>query len=276
MSGTYFNTIVFILLNITYFMYFKPKLSIEDVNNNSYIKYLKSTYFYIIIYFLFNILIQFVINTSKLSYVCGGNLKDNIATAAYYTFIGWTLVFGLVVLVINTMPGFKSVFSDIFGYYYVSSRATEVLTKLLKDPDINSSVYDDINKSNLKDVNEIILKITENMTIIINKIVPSNFRDFWLVLKPLMKKEYINEDDIETKNLKQQLLDLVIIRDNIGESFWYIYTAILIITIVQYNISKIGCKISNEELKLKYDKYIKDAENERLQTESANTKYIIN
>ena len=40
---------------------------------------------------------------------------------------------------------------------------------------------------------------------------------------------------------QDQLLQLVTLRDNIGEACWYIYTAILLISIVQYNLAARGC-----------------------------------
>lgn len=42
-------------------------------------------------------------------------------------------------------------------------------------------------------------------------------------------------------DLKQQMLNLVIYRDNIGEAMWYIYTGLLLSTILKYNINNRGC-----------------------------------
>ena len=41
--------------------------------------------------------------------------------------------------------------------------------------------------------------------------------------------------------IKQQLLTLVVTRDNVGEAFWYIYTAILLISVVQLKVASHGC-----------------------------------
>jgi hypothetical protein len=42
-------------------------------------------------------------------------------------------------------------------------------------------------------------------------------------------------------DLKQQMLNLVVYRDNIGEAMWYIYTGLLLSTILKYNINNRGC-----------------------------------
>jgi hypothetical protein len=37
------------------------------------------------------------------------------------------------------------------------------------------------------------------------------------------------------------MLNLVVYRDNIGEAMWYIYTGLLLSTILKYNINNRGC-----------------------------------
>jgi hypothetical protein len=51
---------------------------------------------------------------------------------------------------------------------------------------------------------------------------PNNFLEIWETLKPLMITG--SYDNLE---IKQKLLDLVVLKDNIGEAFWYLYTSIL-------------------------------------------------
>ena len=46
--------------------------------------------------------------------------------------------------------------------------------------------------------------------------------------------------------LKIALLSIVVTRDNIGEALWFIYTGILLITIINYNMTVRGCKLSPE------------------------------
>jgi len=104
----------------------------------------------------------------------------------------------------------------------------------------------------MKDAAEAILKLCGNMSIIINQIVPGNFTEYWAMLTPLMKEKY----QTGAPELKQQLLDIVVLRDNIGEAMWYIYTAILLISITQYNIMKRGCVGDLASMQSSHDQYL--------------------
>ena len=82
-----------------------------------------------------------------------------------------------------------------------------------------------------------------------------NFLDIWNILKPLMTPGSFENIEIKTK-----LLNLVVLKDNIGEMFWYIYTAILISSIVYYNLATRGCIKSVDQIKQDHDTYIQQQE----------------
>jgi hypothetical protein len=93
----------------------------------------------------------------------------------------------------------------------------------------------------------------------------------WNVLKPLMTSGMF--DNLE---IKKKLLDLVVLKDNIGEALWYIYTAILISSIVYYNLATRGCVKDVKQVKADYDSYLKKQEETDKQTELNNaTTYTI-
>jgi hypothetical protein len=111
----------------------------------------------------------------------------------------------------------------------------------------------------LQDAADAIIKLCGNMSILINQIVPSNFLQYMEMLKPLMKPKY-NSDPVSLKNKEQELLDVVVTRDNIGEAFWYIYTAILLISIIQYNIASRPCVKDSAAMQANYQKFLADQE----------------
>jgi hypothetical protein len=77
-------------------------------------------------------------------------------------------------------------------------------------------------------------------------------------------------------DIKQRLLDLVILKDNIGEAFWYLYTSILISSIVYYNLATRGCIKSVEQIKSEHDNFIKKEEELNKQHELNNsTQYVV-
>jgi hypothetical protein len=99
---------------------------------------------------------------------------------------------------------------------------------------------------------------------------PDNFLEIWDVLKALMIPGAYENNDI-----KKQLLDLVVLKDNIGEALWYIYTAILISSIVYYNLATRGCIKSVDQIKSDHDAYIQQQEDADKQAELNNsTTYV--
>jgi len=280
MDNTFFNILAFILITILYYVVLKPKLTMEILSNaSSYKAYTKSTYFMLCVYFLLILLVQFGINSSVMINKCGGSVSQNIGFAGLMTFLPWVLIFGLVLVVLIIFPGFKGAFSDVIGYFYVSSKANSVLTDILMD----TSVYDKIDKVDtglqsqetnfaqipmrggdpkkkaLQDVADVIIKLCGNMSIIINQIVPSNFLQYMEVLKPLMKPKY-ELDPALLLAKEQELLDVVLTRDNIGEAFWYTYTAILLISVTQYNILSRPCAQDSATMQAKHENFLKEQE----------------
>ena len=70
------------------------------------------------------------------------------------------------------------------------------------------------------------------------------------------------------------MLKLVVSRDNVGEGMWYLYTGILVISIIQYYILSRGCLSDAVTMEKNYQKFL---ENEAQQEKDAtqNTTYTI-
>ena len=76
----------------------------------------------------------------------------------------------------------------------------------------------------------------------------------------------------ENKDIfKQNLLELVVLKDNIGEAFWYVYTAILISSIVYYNLASRGCVKSVDQLKSDHEAYVQTQDEANKQKEINNS-----
>jgi hypothetical protein len=252
------SLITFTIITIIYFAYpsiGKPALSLDDlvesgITPDYYSRNMQSLAFYLGVVMIS----QFFLNTSYLISKCGGSIGQNIGAAALFTFIPWLLIFGILLAVLIIFPGFKSAFSDVIGYYAVSGSANEIFSSLLIGTDINEMIENtsDMNhKKELTGAAEAIMKICGNKSILINQMNPENFIQIWNLLKPLMTKGMF--DNLE---IKKNLLDLVVLKDNIGEAFWYIYTAILISSIVYYNLATRGCVKDVKQVKADHDTYI--------------------
>ena len=257
--------IIFIGLTIIYFM-LKPdivKSLLADNNNNTINvdinKYKASKYPKLILYLLAVCISQFILNTIYLSNKCSGSTKDNIGTAALYTFLPWGFFFGIIIAALYIWPEMKSAFSDVFGYLAVSGGATKFFTDYGVKKDYITEMCNDI-------------------SVLINPITIENFNDTWANLS----NEKINVNFNFTRKIDglepaAQLLKLVQLKDNIGEGAWYIYTAIFITSFVYYKMANVGCQLSVSQIKENHDKYIQEQEvNDKKQATANSSQAAIN
>jgi len=264
MESTYLSLLLFSILTIVYYI-FKPSPQINDVSTDqSYANFTKNGYIPMIIYFLLVVVVQFAVNSGVIVNKCGGSVAQNVGAAAVMTFIPWVLIFGSLMLVLIAFPGFKSAFSNVIGYFVVAGEANNVLTTLLVNQETKSAIDGETDttpekKQELSRAAEAILKLCGNMSVLINQIVPSNFEEYWSLLKPLMKPEYQTSAE-QSIELKTQLLNLVVRRDNIGEALWYVYTAVLLISVIQYNLTTRGCVKDPSAMEASHQAFLKEEE----------------
>jgi hypothetical protein len=240
-------------------MALKPKITYEILStDNLLISYSKNKLLYLAVYLLLVIISQFILNTYTITLTCGGSVPQNMGTAGLVTLVPWILIFGGMMAILMAFPGFKSAFSDVVGFYFVSNKASNILDELL----VNAQVYKEIEASSegstqkleaLQATASLVTKLTGNMGLLINKIVPSNFIEFWKILQPLMKEQYKNNDSSD--KLRNDLLNLAFARENIGEGMWFIYTGVILVSIIQYNLATRGCINSVATMKANYAKF---------------------
>ncbi len=239
MYDSYINIISFLITTMLYYVSLKPNPTIDTYTNKTQThQYMYSHYFYLVVYVVLVIGVQCIVNASILSAKCGGDIDANFRTASTQTIVPWLLIFGVLAVMLVMFPGFKSVFSDIFGYYYVSHATGKLLTQLMSCEEIEQSLVTDTampseKRNSLEAVSDVIGNICHNTSMVINHMVPSNFSDYWKMLTPLMKPEYQMGDNVV---LRDELFHLIVTRDNIGEAMWYVYTGIVLIYIVQMNL----------------------------------------
>jgi len=248
MNSSYLSVFVFIIVTLFYYAVIKPKITYETLKKkdiNEMNNYTSKNNYSVITYMILIVITQLFININYIVNTCGGSISSNIGAGFIITIIPWIFIFGLLIAVLIVFPGFKSAFSNVIGYLFVSAKANDILTKMLINPDIENIMKQDNltdeDKKKYQSVADAIIKICGNTSIIINQIVPENFLESLATLTPLMKPEYQNDNNVESMDLKEQLLKTVILRDNIGEAMWYINTAILVTSVVQYNIAVRGC-----------------------------------
>jgi hypothetical protein len=279
MASSYLNIVTFLFTTLFYYLALKPNLTYDTLKNpTEYKNYITNNYIYLGVYVLLVIVIQFMVNASIISSTCGGNITENMGSAGIFTFLPWLFIFGVLVLVLTMYPGFKSAFADVVGYYYVYNSANKVITELLLDKDIQKQMDSDPTITNeqkdaMQEAADAIIKICGNNSILINQIVPSNFNDYLAILKPLMKPKYQTDGNNSVIN---ELFDLVVTRDNVGEAMWFIYTGLLLTSIVQLKITTGGCSSSPQTMEQNYQQFLEKEQSAKASQEKAtDTTYTI-
>jgi hypothetical protein len=264
MANSYLNIVTFLLTTLFYYLAIKPSYTYEiSIDPTKQKEYKSSSYMYLAIYLLLVMVIQFMVNASIISSTCGGSVTENMGAAGVLTFLPWTLIFGVLIVILTVYPGFKSAFSDVIGYFWVSSSANKVITELLVDPKIQKKMDQDITstpeqKEAMMTAADTIIKICGNTSVVINQIVPSNFQSYWNILTPLLKPKYQTENP-DTEKIRNELFEIVVTRDNVGESMWYMYTGLLLTSLVQLKITTRGCVSNPKTMEANYQKF-KDSE----------------
>jgi len=257
-DGSFLSLTVFLITTIVYYLLLKPPFTIDIINSTDPEKikdYQKSKMGALLKFLLFVVVGQYSVNSFILITRCGGDVVKNMIAAIFMTFIPWFLIFGALAATLVIFPGFKSAFSNVIGYFIVASKANLILTTLLKNSDLREKISeeDPEKQKGLESAAEAILKLCGNTGILINQISPDNFSEYWGLLKPLLKDEFqANDGD----SYKGELLKLVVLRDNVGEALWYIYTAVLIVSIVQMNLSTRGCQTDAATMEANRQKYL--------------------
>jgi len=257
-DGSFLSLTVFLITTIVYYLLLKPPFTIDLINggNPDTVKdFQKKKMGALLKFLLFVTVGQYSVNSYLLITKCGGDVVKNMIAALFMTFIPWFLIFGALAATLVIFPGFKSAFSNVIGYFIVASKANLILTTLLKNSDLQAKIReeDPEKQKALESAAEAILKLCGNTGILINQISPDNFSEYWGLLKPLLKDEFQATDG---DSYKGELLKLVVLRDNVGEALWYIYTAVLIVSIVQMNMSTRGCQTDAATMEANRQKYL--------------------
>lgn len=190
---------------------------------------------------------QWALNLAYLMAKCGGSLDANLGGASLYTLVPWLFLFGTMVAALFVFPGLKGAFSDVFGYFVVAGRANDLLSSYLLNAEEGSALD--------RSTADAVAKLSGNTSILVNKWTPENFVSMWALLAPLMKPEVRGSEEAQ-----QKLLHLVAQKDSVGEYMWYLYTAVLVSSIVTYNLATRGCVKTAAQIRAGRDAYLKQQE----------------
>jgi len=253
MNTATLSLVLFIVFTLFYFIYRYFEFKSQHLNIVT------------AIYVLSVIASQFSINISTTKEMCG---DANYGNAFLYTLIPWVIIFGLLHIVLFMFPGWKSPFSNTFGYLLVKAAGVKslLLDNILKAkfkegvkiPSTNSP-QDDPNikliqsggtRANAKSSEAItnsLQHIYNDPSALINEVTPETFDTFWVRMKPLFRK---NAD-----KSRDQFEKLVNLKDLVSEFVWYLLTGVLVCSMSYNSILNQGCNTSVKEMQKRHQDY---------------------
>ena len=170
------------------------------------------------IYFLFSFAIQYYFNAQATKAIC----KQTQTGAAFMmTAVPNLLMFGLIIIIFNFFPGWKSPFSNTFGYAAAwLGGVRKVFMKMMETVKggnkLNQEVYDD-------------------PSLMINQITPKNFKTF---MEELTKNKIIGAG---AEKYFSKLYTLVTLKDSISELIWYLMVGCLVVSVSFNALLELPC-----------------------------------
>lgn len=196
---------------------------------------------------------QFLLNINLTKELCG---EASIFIAFIYTFIPWTMIFGVIILFLTAFPGWLAPFSNTFGYFLISMYKLDLKFSdvILSEP-INAGEDQDTSK-----VNQLLQNILSNKSVLINEI-PNASDGFVNFIEKLRKINLIKEGidfsiDEETGNYSdpklEALQELIRVKFLVANIIWYLLTGLLTISIAYNSIIQSECKNSINYIEKRY------------------------
>jgi hypothetical protein len=204
--------VFFIIMTLIYF--FAPFIG-KKVPNIETLSIYDVDKIHLTAFVLIVILSQFLLNTLDLTRMCESSFLSNIKRGFGLTFIPWIFVFGVTVLMIYFYPRIKCMFSNVIGYIFVSGQAYDFFNRVIAD---NVSIKQEI---------------LSNISSVLNEMDVETFETVIEKMTPVMTLG--EEGDV------QELLNIVSLKENIGEMCWYLFAGILSILMSSYSLAKKGC-----------------------------------
>ena len=242
------SLILFIVITIIYFI-----LKAHFLNKTKELKTL--TY----IYFIVTFLTQLGIVVSATKTMCG-NIQW--LTVVIYGLLPWIIIFGGLVGILSIFPGWKSPFSNTFGYLVVYLMGIRKVFNELIRPNINTD--------NAK-FNKVLQQVYEDQSMLINQFTPKNWVHALVKLAPILKKNVLRKTVNQiggaevipnntgmlnmTNPFVKQLQYLVDVKDGVSTLVWYIFTGSLITSMSSMGVLSSQCDRSMAQIEASHKKY---------------------
>ena len=196
-------------LTITYYVI---KMFIE--NKPTTIKILTWIYFFLLLGSVFGLVY------TETSSMCG---EIQWGLGFVYGILPWIMIYGLFSVLLHFCPGWKSPFSNTFGYLYAKIRgASTVLNDMINT------------KFKSKDIQD----IYNDPSLLINTLTPTNFTS---AIQKLKSDNIINSSNANFSANLSKLESIVKGKDDVSECIWKLLLSGLISSMSASQIANIKC-----------------------------------
>ena len=215
----------------------------------------KSTMVWSAIYYLLIGIIMFQQNYSIMAKRCG---KADYLTVFLATLFPWTLIFGIINIILVTMPGWKAPFSNTFGYLFAMIAGIGPLTmqlfkgQMLKNLD---SQQENTLSAEQKTAIEAVSHIYNDPTLIINEVTPENFDNFWnaMISGDLFNKNLGGQDGVpgpcdSLEDCKERFRSIIVMKDLVATFIWYWLAGNFTISQTSNYIEGSQCEVSAADM----------------------------
>lgn len=205
---------------------------------------------YFIIYIFILMLGEFFINLRLTSALCGGAAQTG--KALMVTFVPWLIIFGLLNVMLVVFKGWKTPFSNTFGYLATRIMGVNGVLNAVLTP--RTSGESEVNKS--------LEKIYEDKSIFINQLYLDDYGTVWN--KYVQEGVFVNQDI-----LKNSLYKMVFLKDLVSEFVWFSLTGCLVTSVAYNYIVNSGCSKSAKDIRKHHDEIKKQKISEHEQKQAA-------
>ena len=159
---------------------------------------------FLLIYTMLIYSMQILVNMKNSKVVCG---ETKGGQAIIWAVVPYTLILGVVMLLMRLTPGIKKPFANTFGYLIISlmgikASFQKLLVKRTSDGSDGSSLIDEV---------------YDNPSLLVNEITPKNFT--FAMQKLAQSKEKSKSDNKTSKLLPRNILDTTVVTKEIIEEF---------------------------------------------------------
>ena len=260
--------LIFNILTLVYFvmLYFSRKVYHSDKESSDGSSEGNMTFIYSLCYFFIIGILMFSNNYNATKEVCH---EVNFTNTLLATLFPWSLIFGVVTVMLLMFPGWKAPFSNTFGYMFASIGGLGSVTRQLfknKDLDAFSTSVERNIPAKERLATEAINHVYQNPSLLVDEVTPDNFNNFWKLMTEgsmIHSEEDWKSGIVEDGpchsllDCKKRLYSLIVLKDVISEAVWYWLAGNLTISVSQNYILNSGCQTSAATMKKRHEEYIK-------------------